>query len=195
MCVHWFSTLGLYPSTCLAEIRPQSGSPSSNFNLFAFLAILHRIGRTQAQHRSIDPPKTGAHAPCHLPIPTRGSGWLCSIGSDNHSQALARLGGSWRSQQRVRGCVHSVNHCPGRPGLPGYHSALSSCSAGWLICTRYSPGYCAHLATGQGIVWGKSQVLPRFGEFHCTKLYRMLAIVYLDSGEAAFAARDSQYRG
>lgn len=63
----------------LAEISPQSGSPSSNFNLFAYLAILHHIEATAS-------PIEGAHARhvTVLPVlaPTGGPGWPPWIGSN-----------------------------------------------------------------------------------------------------------------
>lgn len=73
----------------LAEISPQSRSPSSNFSLFAFLAILHRIEvtailnqRAHTRHVTVFLGRSG-------PTPTRGFGWLPWIGSGPATERLA----------------------------------------------------------------------------------------------------------
>lgn len=162
----------------LGEISPQSGSPSSNFNLFAYLAILHRIEATASSM------KEHTHAPCHPSYPPQRGPWL------------AALDRQWVVAKRpARGSPDSAavddQQAVARPpfcqsanpslSLSGYYGiVLSTCSA-----CRSAPIYPRRTSTwgSIGALCGKSQVLPRFGEFLSTRPPSERCAC-LDSGEA-----------
>lgn len=162
----------------LGEINPQSGSPSSNFNLFAYLAILHRIEATASSM------KEHTHAPCHPSYsPVGAPGWLPWIGNRSYPSARPE-------EVQTRRQLTISKPWPARPSanLPIHRSrslvTVVLFSRPALRC-RSAPIYPRRTSTWGpiGALCGKSQVLPRFGEFLSTRPPSERCAC-LDSGEA-----------